>query len=150
MRKPLEAWERVDTIVEWVLIPLAVIAAIAEFAGGEIFHGVLPLVWGFLIFAANREHRAWRRRTHRFNRLELEDRDRFVIAAMIVKSEVVSSLAQTYTELGIRDAKVEFTLRRLYQGIADTQIPDDAPPELHRMKALAARAAEDGGPVTIH
>ena len=69
---------------------------------------------------------------------------------MIVKSEVVSSLAKTYVDLGIRDANVEFTLRRLYQGIADTRIPDDAPPELHRMRALAARAAAEDGPVTIH
>lgn len=143
-------WENVDTIVVWVLVPLGIVAAIAELVAGEVLQAVLAAMWTVLVFGANREYRGWRRRSNRWARIEREDRDRFTVSALVVKSQVVHSIAETYFATGIRDLEVERTIRALFLGIAEMPLPDDAPPEVRRLQEQALEASRAGRPVMLH
>ncbi len=142
--------EKVDMIVTLAVIPLGIVSAIGHLFAGDVVSAILATMWVVLVYAANREYRGWRRRTNRWARIEREDRDRFTVTAFVVKSQVVHSIAETYFATGVRDLEVERTIRALFLGIAEIPLPDDAPPEVRRLKEQALEAAKTGRPVTLH
>lgn len=146
----MRGWETVDTIVTWVLVPLGILSAIAELVAGDVLSAILATMWVVLVYAANREYRGWRRRSNRWARIEREDRDRFTVTALVVKSQVVHSIAETYFASGVRDPEVEKSIRALFLGIAEMRLPSDAPPEVRRLQEQALEASRAGRPVMVH
>ena len=143
-------WDNVDTIVTWVLVPLGIVSAIGHLVAGDVISAILATMWVVLVLGANREYRGWRRRTNRWARIERDDRDRFTITALVVKSQVVHSIAESYFAAGVRDLEVERTIQALFQGIAEMSLPYDAPPEVRRLQEQALEAAKTGRPAMIH
>lgn len=145
--------ETVDRIITWVIVPFALLAVLGEVVAGDYFHALLPATWAFLVFATNRELRGWRQRSNRWSQIEKNDRDRFSLAALTAKARVVNQIQQIYSRmgvLGLQDDGIEEELRIMYESVAATVIPDDAPEELHRLQRLALEVARTGRPVRLH
>lgn len=138
-------WETADTIINWIVLPLAGISAIGNFIAGDVLHGTFALIWGGLIFAAQRQYRGWHDRTNAYTKVEKEDRAKFAIAVLIMKAQVAQTYARRHHAF-LDDPVVRASLLALFRDVANTWIPDDAPDEMHVLKAGALKTAESGDP----
>lgn len=138
-------WETADTIINWIVLPLAAISAVGNFVAGEVLHGIFAMIWGGLIYASQREYRGWRNRTNAWAGVEKRDRAKFAIDVLIMKSHVAASYARRHEEL-LDDPETRASVCALFRDVANTWIPDDAPDEMHALKAGALKTAESGDP----
>ncbi len=145
MKRKLQPWDIADTVINWIVLPLAGISAIGNFIGGDVLHGIFAVIWGALIFAAQRQYRGWYDRTNAWAKVEKSDRARFAIDVLIMKSHVAQTYAQRHSGL-LDDPDIRASVCALFRDVANTWIPDDAPDEMHALKAGALKTAESGDP----
>lgn len=145
MTRRLQPWEIADTIVYWIVLPLAAISAVGNFLVGELLHGFFALIWGVLIYSAQRQYRGWRARTNAWAKVEKNDREKFAIDVLLLKSHAADSCARSYGNL-LQDPTIRARVCELYRDVANTWIPDDAAEKYHALKAQALKTAETGDP----
>lgn len=119
-------------------------------ADGRWWHAALVLIWSFLIFANFHEYTGWRKRVNAFTVREKLDRDRFAIDALKLKATAAHAFAKQYSALAKTEPDVLTALRIMFEDVAATWIPTDAPAEYHELKRRAQLIADGDSPPVIH
>ncbi len=136
-------WLTLDRAVTWIVLPLAALGVVGEVLAGDLAHAILPAVWGIMIYLSHRELRGWRNRTNEWTRREKDDRNRFAIEVLLMKSKAADAMARRYRG-HLDEPEVREALCGLYRHVAETWIPDSAGSEWHDLKRAALHAAETG------
>lgn len=145
MTRRLQPWEIADTIVNWIVLPLAAISCVGNLLAGEVLHGMFAAIWGGLIYSAQRQYKGWRKRTNAWAKVEKSDRAKFAIDVLLLKSHAADGFARSYSGL-LEDRAIRARVCELYRDVANTWIPEDAAEKYHALKAQALKTAETGDP----
>lgn len=146
----------VTTVLLVIVLAVGVGTAAVEVTAGNYATCFIIAVWSGLCVANWREWRKWQRGEHpastkRFIEAEKRDRAAFARQVLLLKSLVASKAVERARELGLLDdPEMLDMMRGLYREVANTWIPEDADPDLVKLKELAKSAADTGEWRTLH